>query len=132
MNVQDSPVIYIVEDDPSVRNGLIRLMRSAELTARGYADAESFLEDIDAAAQGCVLLDMALPRVSGLETQALLNARFIDIPVIVISAHDEEETQARAMELGARLFMRKPIDDVALLDAIAQTLSGESVKRAGQ
>jgi len=132
MNVQDSPVIYIVEDDPSVRNGLIRLMRSADLTARGYADAESFLEDIDAGAQGCVLLDIALPRASGLDTKALLNARFIDIPVIIISAHDEEETQARAMELGARLFMRKPVDDVALLDAITQTLSGESAKRAGQ
>ncbi len=124
-------MIYIVEDDPSVRNGLIRLMRSAELTARAYSDAESFLDDIDADAKGCVLLDMTLPRASGLSAQALLNARHIDIPVIAISANDEDETQMRAIQLGARLFMRKPVDGVALLDAIVKAMSDRSASGAG-
>lgn len=122
VNAASRPVVYIVEDDQSVRDGLTRLMRSADLPVCAYADAESFLNEISAQSQGCVLLDMTMPRLNGLEVQARLKARHIDIPVIAVSAREDDETRTLARELGAQFFMRKPVDDQALLDAISWVL----------
>lgn len=115
-------LVYIVEDDQSVRNGLMRLMRAADIPARAYADAQSFLDDVTADSQGCVLLDMTLPRLNGLETQTAMNARGLRLPVIALSARDDDETRDRARQQGAKFFLRKPVDDQALLDAISWIL----------
>jgi len=121
---EPSPLlIYIVEDDQSVRSSLARLIRSAELNAREYPDAESFLGDIEADARGCVLLDMTLPCLNGLDVQRSLRSRGIDIPVIAVSACDDDEVEAQSFELGAQCFMRKPVDDHALIDTIVCVLS---------
>ncbi len=111
-------MVYIVDDDESVRKGLSRLIRSAGFEPRAYSSSELFLTEVGADDRGCVLLDITMPRVSGHEVQERLTARHVGLPVIAVSARDDEETRHRAHELGARFFLRKPVDAQALLDAV--------------
>ncbi|MCG3203239.1 MAG: Response regulator protein TmoT [Gammaproteobacteria bacterium] len=111
-------IVYIVDDDDSVRKGLSRLIRSAGFEPRMYASSEQFLADVGPGEKGCVLLDITMPRLDGHEVQEQMTARHVDLPVIAVSARDDEETRHRAHELGARFFLRKPVDDQALLDAV--------------
>lgn len=94
-------------------------MRAAGFEVRAFATAEGFFEECGAATHTCVLMDITMPRMSGLQIQARLKEEEIDLPVIAISARDDEETLTTARTLGARFFLRKPVDDRALLDAIA-------------
>jgi len=111
-------MIYIVDDDESVRTNLARLMRSAGFSARTFASAEEFLASANIFEPGCLLLDVTLPGLSGLQLQAELKQRGINLPVIAVSARDDSETSGMARQLGARCFFRKPVDDQALIDAI--------------
>lgn len=111
-------IVYIVDDDDDVRNGLARLLRSAGLEPRPYDNAERFLDEVRDTARGCILLDITMPRMSGPQVQARLNERRVGLPVITVSARDDDETRAWARGLGARMFLRKPVDAQALLDAI--------------
>jgi FixJ family two-component response regulator len=116
--------VYIVDDDDSVRTSFVRLMRSAGLNPHAYASAELFLEEVRDLPHACILLDITMPRISGLEVQARLNARHIQLPVITITARDDDETRSWARSLGACMFLRKPVDDQALLDAISWATGG--------
>ncbi|MBP6595922.1 MAG: response regulator [Arenimonas sp.] len=111
--------VYIVDDDESVRLGFARLIRSAGYDARVFDSPECFLDDVVDAPFTCILLDISMPRLTGTLVQERLNARNIAIPVITVSATDDERTREHARTLGARLFLRKPVDDQALLDAIS-------------
>jgi FixJ family two-component response regulator len=111
--------IFIVDDDDSVRKALSRLMRGAGFEVRGFATAESFFEGCGTAVRTCVLMDITMPRMSGLQIQSRLKEKGIDLPVIAVSARDDDETRSSARMLGARFFLRKPVDDRALFDAIA-------------
>lgn len=116
----DAKHVYIVDDDDSVRRGLCRLMRAAGFVPKDYDSPERFLsDDIARDTPACVLLDIAMPCLSGTEVQSRLRAIGVKIPVIVVSARDEDEIRHLARELGAKFFFRKPVDDQALLDAIA-------------
>jgi FixJ family two-component response regulator len=115
---QGPVVVYIVDDDDDVRGGLARLLRSAGLDPRPYDCAERFLDEVRDSPGACILLDITMPRMTGPQVQARLNARHIALPVITVSARDDEETRMWARSLGARMFLRKPVDDQALLDAI--------------
>jgi FixJ family two-component response regulator len=117
-------VVYIVDDDEAVREGFARLLRSAGLTPRSYGSAERFLAEVLDAPNACVLLDITMPRMSGPDVQAQLSRRRISLPVISISARDDEETRAWTRDLGARMFLHKPVDDQALLDAIEWIVGG--------
>jgi FixJ family two-component response regulator len=112
------PLIYIVDDEESVRKGLSRLMRSAGMAYQDFASAEQFLAQMDPQQEGCVLLDITLPGLTGLQLQAELKRRKSRLPIIAVSARDDADTSSRARQLGARFFLRKPVDDQALLDAI--------------
>ena len=125
-------MIYIVEDDNSVRKGLSRLVRSAGLLAQDFGSAEEFLAEVDTAQPGCVLLDITMPRLSGLQLQSELKRRGIDWPVIAISARDDADTRNMALELGAQFFFRKPVDDQALIDTIQWVMASKSHKAAQQ
>ena len=122
-NVPTAAIVYIVDDDDSVRKGLTRLMRSAGLQSQAFASAEEFLAEADSDMKGCILLDITMPRLTGFQLQTELNTRRIDLPVIAISARDDADTRRLALELGAKFFLRKPVDDQALLDTIHWVLT---------
>ena len=111
--------VHIVDDDESVRKALLRLMRSAGIEGRAYESAEGFLADVRNEGRACILMDITMPHMSGLELGARLREKGITLPVIAISARDDDDTRHLARDLGVRFFLRKPVDDQALLDAIA-------------
>jgi FixJ family two-component response regulator len=112
-------VVYIVDDDASVRKALARLMRAAGFDPKVFETPDAFLREVSEGSSGCVLLDISMPRVTGLQVQVFLKQKGIDLPVIAVSARDDEETRRIARVQGAEFFLRKPVDDQALLDAIA-------------
>jgi len=114
----DQLIVYIVDDDDSVRTALARLMRAAGLEPRPYAESERFLAEIRDIANAVILLDLTMPRQSGTDILIKLRERQIGVPVIAVSARDDDDTRKNARELGARLFLHKPADNQALLDAI--------------
>jgi FixJ family two-component response regulator len=114
-----APYVYIVDDDESVRTGLARLMRASGIRARAFATPEAFLDAVDAASEGCVLLDITMPGLTGLQVQERLTGKGAHLPVIAVSARESDEVRKMARELGASFFLLKPVDDQALLDAIA-------------
>lgn len=117
-------VVYIVDDDDAVREGFARLLRSAGLEPRAYGCPEKFLLEVANVPGACVLLDITMPRLTGSEVQARLVERQIALPVITVSARDDAETRGWARGLGARMFLRKPVDDQALIDAIDWVTGG--------
>lgn len=115
----DSLLIYIVDDDDSVRTSSSRLMRASGIRAKAFATPQAFLDEVSATSAGCVLLDITMPQMSGLQMQAKLREKGVHLPVIAISARDSDEVREMARALGVRFFLHKPVDDHALLDAIA-------------
>lgn len=110
--------IHIVDDDALVRSGLARLMRSAGHTPLTFSDGESLLANLQQAVPDCVLIDITLSGMTGIKLQERLRALIASVPVIAVSARDDEETVRLARQLGARFFFHKPVDGLALLDAI--------------
>ncbi len=113
-----TPLIYIVDDERSVRKSLKRLMKSVGLKAEALASAEDFLNSGYQDKPGVLILDMRMPGLSGLEVQSRLAASGSKIPIIFITAHENEKIYNAAMELGAVAFLQKPVDDQTLFNAI--------------
>ena len=111
-------VVHIVEADTAVRDALSRLIMSAYFEPRTYASTEQFLRELRQEPRACVLLDITRGHEPDQQLQATLDERDIDLPIIAVSAYDDDATRERARELGARIFLRKPVDDQALIDAI--------------
>jgi FixJ family two-component response regulator len=124
-------MISIVDDDPAVRNGLRRLMDVAGLVAETFASAEEFLRSRSMPATTCLILDVHMPGMDGLELQRRLRAANWKIPIIFISAHGEE-MRARALEGGAVAFFAKPFSTEALLEAIDAARAGRPQTRAAE
>lgn len=114
--------VYIVDDEPSVCTAYARLVRSAKMQPRTFASVDDFVGSDFSDANACVISDVQMPGKSGLELPALLAAAGHHLPVIFVTAHDTPETRKRAQGLGAAAYFRKPVDDQALLDAIAWAL----------
>lgn len=115
----DDLVVYVVDDDDSVRNSIARLLRTSGFSVRPYASAQAFLDDVTPATQGCVLMDMTMPQMSGLRAQARMREMGIGLPLIALSARESNQVRETTQSLGARFFLHKPVDEQALLDAIA-------------
>ena len=115
----DSLTVYVVDDDDSVLRSLSRLLTTSGFQVQAFSSAETFLKSVRADSQGCILLDVTMPRISGLQVQVALKERGIKLPVIAISARESHQIRETARELGAQFFLHKPVDDQALLDAIA-------------
>jgi len=115
-----SHLISIVDDDPLVREGLISLMRSAGFATQGFASAEEFLSLAHRDDIACLILDVGLPGISGLELQSQLTATVSNhrTPVVFMTARDDEATRQRALKGGAVDFLRKPVRREALLNAV--------------
>lgn len=115
-------VIAIVDDDPSVRRALRRLVQSAGYMAQTFASARQFLDWLPRGRAGCLVLDIHLDGMSGFDLQERLVADGAGVPVILITAHDDASTRARIEKSGAAGHLWKPVDDQALLDAIGRAL----------
>lgn len=119
MGQSGQSVIYVVDDDAAVRKGLVRILQVNGFVVRSFGSAEQFLGELVEGERACVLLDITLNGTTGMQVQIELQRRGITWPVIAVSAREDEDTRHLSRELGARFFLRKPVDAQALLDAIA-------------
>jgi FixJ family two-component response regulator len=115
-------MVAIVDDDDLMRSALQGLLKSAGLPAEAFASAEEFLKSGQQDQVGCLVADIRMPGMSGLELQAKLNADHRRIPTIFITAHGDEKMRMQALRAGAVEFMAKPFDDEALLDSVRAAL----------
>jgi FixJ family two-component response regulator len=115
-------LVAIVDDDESVRSALQGLMKAVGLPARSFASAEEFLDSGQDAETGCLIADIRMPGMSGLQLQATLNANGCRIPIIFITAHGDEKMRMQALRAGAVEFVAKPFDDEALVATIRAAL----------
>jgi two-component system response regulator FixJ len=115
-------VVHVVDDDDAVRHSLEFLLKTAKIKVFSYDSAETFLEKLTAP-EGCVVTDIRMPGISGLELMSLMKERHINMPVIVITGHGDVPLAVEAMKLGAADFLEKPFDDDAMLAAISAALS---------
>ena len=121
--------IYIVDDDDSVRRAMKRLIRSAGMKARTFASAGELLDFEGLNQNACMIIDIMLQGMSGLELYTELQARGYSLPVIFITGFDSPQTRHQAKDAGAVGYFRKPIDDQALLDSIAWALAKRPMKK---
>jgi FixJ family two-component response regulator len=119
---QTSKVIAIIDDDESMQDSLQDLMESAGLVARRFGSAEEFLESDFRHCAACVIADIRMPKMSGLELQARLKEEESDIPIIFITAHGNARVRIQAMREGAVEFLAKPFDHQLLLKTVRAAL----------
>ena len=118
----NSPLISVVDDDDSVRESLGGLIRSVGFAVKVFASAEEFLNSDHLRNTDCLILDVRMPGMNGLELQRQLAASYCKIPIIFITAHGDEEVRARALNGGAVDYLLKPFSEEALLNAIDAAL----------
>ncbi len=122
-------MIYVIDDDESVRKAFKRLLRSVNFEVETFSSAEEFLKSQKSNKDACIIIDIRMPGLTGFDLQQKLKDQGIRIPVLVISASDDAQIREQARELGAVAFFRKPIDDQALLDAIWWAISPKSIEK---
>ena len=123
------PTVFVVDDDPSVLRSLQRLLRSAGWASETYDCAEEFLRLRDPSASGCVILDLAMPGIDGLEVQRRLVEDGTALPVIFLTGHGDAPTIVRAMRGGASNFLCKPVDGEQLLASVAEAVEADRAFR---
>ena len=123
------PVVFVVDDDPSVRTALKRLLASAGLDCETFDDGLAFLRRAEQDLTGCVLLDVRMPRLSGLDLQQMLRAAGVDLPIIFVTGYADVPLTVRAMKAGAMEVLTKPVEADVLLDAVRHALDGERARR---
>lgn len=134
MNIDDQianthePVIYVVDDDDGVRISVQRILESVGLSVITFSSADEFLERCPASPLGCVVTDLRMPRMSGLELHETLKAKGIHIPVIFMTAFADVKTGVRAMKQGGFDFIEKPFNNQELIDLVHQALSISSAE----
>jgi len=117
-----APLIGVVDDDESVRDAISSLVRSAGYKCAAFASAEAFLDSDGIRRTDCLVLDIRMPGLSGLELQRRLSHDRCPIPVIFATAHTDDQVRAKALKQGAITFLGKPFSDEALLGAIQSAL----------
>ena len=120
---KENKLVAIVDDDDSVRGTLQELLRSAGFPSRAFESAEAFLGSGHQLETACLITDIRMPGMSGLELQATLNAERCKIPTIFITAHGDEEMRFQALREGAVEFLPKPFDDEVLIETIRAALN---------
>ena len=119
---EGNAVIAVVDDDPSVRRGLDRLIRSAGWKAETFTSAQEFLDRARAEAPSCVVLDLQLPGLSGLDLQKAMGEIGLEIPIIFLTGHGNIPVSVQAMKAGAMEFLTKPVEEQDLLKAIQEAI----------
>jgi RNA polymerase sigma factor (sigma-70 family) len=129
MSVDSAGTVFIVDDDAAVRDSLSLLLGMRGYKTRSFVRGEHFLAAIDPAACGCVLLDLRMPSVDGIEVQAALAARGIALPIIILTAHGDVASARTTLKGGAFDFLEKPIDDTLLMATIDAALGRDASAR---
>jgi FixJ family two-component response regulator len=124
-----APFVAIVDDEEPVRKALERLLRAAGLQAKAFASSEAFFDSIAARRPDCLILDLHIPGTSGLQVLRRLRADALRIPTIVITAYDETDTREQCLAAGAAAYLRKPLDDRLLLNAISAARARAAAQR---
>lgn len=111
-------MIHIVDDDQNVRDGFLMLLKSAGLKCSAFESAEKFLENYNAGTNDLLILDLHLPGMDGCSVMEYLRKKGFNLPIIIITAYDEQTSRVAAKNHGALAYLRKPVDSAALLDLI--------------
>jgi FixJ family two-component response regulator len=127
----ESATVFIVDDEPAVLNGLARLVRAAGYEVQAFVSAREFLDRGPQDALGCIVLDVTMPEVTGLELQEVLTATQSILPIIFLTGHADVPKAVRALKGGAVDFLTKPVQNHELLDAIDRAIRTHRVARAG-
>lgn len=122
LNDDHDPVVYVVDDDPSVGKALERLIRSAGHEVRTFTSAADFLDDIDPDTPACLILDVNMPVLGGLQLQERLAGQDIALPIVFISGCGTVPDSVRAMKAGAMDFLQKPLNDTDLLSTVSRAI----------
>jgi FixJ family two-component response regulator len=123
MSTQEGPIVYIVDDDADVRESLEELLASVGLHSQSFGTAQEFLSVRPSSGLSCLILDVRLPGISGLDLQRELNRVRISIPIIFLTAHADVPMSVKAMKSGAIEFLTKPVRQQDLLDAVQRSLT---------
>ena len=126
---EDKAIVFVVDDDPSMRRSLESLLGSVGLSVRLFSSATEFMHSVRIDAPGCIVLDVRLPGMSGLAFQQELAKAGIALPVIFVTGHGDVSMSVRAMKAGAVEFLTKPFDDQVLLDAIHAAIECDRARR---
>ena len=124
--MQPEPVIYVIDDDESARQSLEFLLKTAGMTVHGFDSATAFLEILPKIRSGCIITDVRMPNITGIELLRRVKELDIDIPAIVITGHGDISLAVEAMKLGAVDFLEKPFDDGHLLAAVQAALNQDA------
>jgi FixJ family two-component response regulator len=128
----DTPTVFVVDDDADIRASIQDLLGSAGLRSEGFETAEQFLNRTPSDGPSCLILDVSLPGISGLDFQSQLRNTGLEIPIIFVTAHGNIPMTVRAMRSGALEFLTKPFEDQELLEAVQRALVHDSVRRVNQ
>lgn len=126
------PRVFIVDDDAAVRDTLKWLLTSVQLDVETFDSAAAFLNDYEPDIPGCLLLDVRMPGMSGLQLQTQLDTRKIDLPIIFISGHGDVQMAVRAMKSGAVDFIEKPFNNQSVIDAVQRAVDGVRARLSEQ
>ena len=132
MTTEDAPTVFVIDDDPSIRRSIQGLLKSVGLRSEAFNSAQEFLARRGVDAPSCLVLDVRLPGLSGLDFQRQLADAGMQIPIIFITAHGDIPMSVKAMKSGAVEFLTKPFHDQDLLDAIQQALERDRTRRQQQ
>lgn len=124
--MQPEPLIYVIDDDDAVRQSLEFLLKTAGISVRGFESAKAFLETLPGLKSGCIVTDVRMPDITGIDLLRKVKESGIDIPVIVITGHGDISLAVEAMKMGAVDFLEKPFDDDQLLAAVRSALDKEA------
>ncbi len=129
--MQPDAIIYVIDDDEAVRQSLEFLLKTAGLTVRGFDNAKSFLDLLPQIRSGCIITDVRMPGITGIDLLRRVKELGVEIPVIVITGHGDISLAVEAMKIGAVDFLEKPFDDETLLAAVRGSLSrsADSIQR---
>lgn len=130
--MSEDAIVYIVDDDAAVRDSMEALLSTADMEAQSFASGQEFLDGWYPARRGCLVLDMRMPGMSGIELLELLIMRGINIPVVMMTAHGDVKMAVRAMKLGAVDFIEKPFNDYVMIESIWNALKKEEHERNGE
>ena len=117
------PAVFVVDDDPAVRTSMAFLVKTVGLQVETFASAADFLDELDPDRPGCIVLDIRMPGMSGLDLQDELGLREIDLPIIIVTGYGDVSMAVRAMKTGAVEFLEKPVAEQVLLDQIQRAVA---------